>query len=80
MVHFRTFIYKENINMLKTLKYIIMFSLVFVSYTVSATHAAGMDISYECITRGSTSDSYNNANNSTISYRLNISKKLTDCN
>ena len=44
--------------MLKTLKYFIMFSLIFVSYTVSATHAAGMDISYECLTRGSTSDSY----------------------
>ena len=45
--------------MLKTIKYAILLNLmVFLSNFAYGTHAAGMDISYECISQGANSDTY----------------------
>ena len=39
-------------------KIILILALIFSSIKIYASHAAGMDISYECISQGANSDTY----------------------
>jgi hypothetical protein len=43
---------------IRCIRVVFSFFLFFVSSDVQASHAAGMDISYECISSGATSDTY----------------------
>ena len=43
---------------MKNIYLLSLFFLIFFAEKINATHAVGMDISYECISQGTNSDTY----------------------